>query len=95
MLLFFSGRPADEYNDSPDEPPEVIARSAPLLILGSTMWVKKVQVLQRLESFDLDSLSTKKKWTAIFEVREELLKSGQISDSGLAEFRKQSGNMCL
>ena len=81
MCVFFSGRPADEYNDSPDEPPEVIARSAPLLILGSTMWVKKVQVLQRLESFDLESLSMKKKWTAIFEVRK-----------ALAEFHKQSGN---
>ena len=38
------GRPADEYNDNDSEPPEVIARSMPLLILGSKIWVKKVQV---------------------------------------------------
>ena len=62
-----SGRPADEYGDA-DEVPEVIARSAPLMILGNRIWVKKVQVLQKLESLDLDCVTFTKKWTAIFEV---------------------------
>ena len=45
VKTFVFGRPADEYNDDVNEPPEVIARSMPLFILGSKIWVKKVQVI--------------------------------------------------
>ena len=67
-----------------DEGRDTICRSKCSLVLGSTIWVKQVQLLEKLSCHDInaDGVVTRKyaaSWTPIFEAKETLIRK-QMAD---------------